>query len=460
MRGEWHRRPRVHLCTSTLCKCGGGLNGIERPWVSDAIERYILASRGLAPASEMKIPVDDDDEEEDDGVEAAAAAAEAKVIAEEAEVVVEEVEEAAEASAAVESSRDEEIGAAMEEAKRMNAELLQASKMAAERLAKLQGSLKETEEALKAKEGVEAEAKSSKATSAAAASPQPPVLDLDCAAGNDADSWEDIAANEQTAAVAAAAEAAKRRAEAAAWAAEAATAADAEQQQQQEQSNSKTPSWGSIGSFFAAALKTVTAVTSPEARLKQAEAERAAAKATLLGAVVSTNIGRDCSAAQLSAVESAVRQLEALNPTASPTRSTLMRGRWSAVFTNSRQLLGLDKKLSLVRQSGPVYFAHDFENGRSEVQYTWPVKVDRAELKTSPDGYNLSMNFEQTKLFGMFAMPGGQGDKEYGQLEVTYLDLDMKLCRGGKGTIYVFVQTNSNYVIGDTTSGDVNKQLR
>ena len=436
------------------------MNGIERPWMSDAIERYILASRGLAPASEMKIPVDDDDEEEDDGVEAAAAAAEAKVIAEEAEVVVEEVEEAAEASAAVESSRDEEIGAAMEEAKRMNAELLQASKMAAERLAKLQGSLKETEEALKAKEGVEAEAKSSKATSAAAAAQSRSNTGGWGDAGNDADSWEDIAANEQTAAVAAAAEAAKRRAEAAAWAAEAATAADAEQQQQQEQSNSKTPSWGSIGSFFAAALKTVTAVTSPEARLKQAEAERAAAKATLLGAVVSTNIGRDCSAAQLSAVESAVRQLEALNPTASPTRSTLMRGRWSAVFTNSRQLLGLDKKLSLVRQSGPVYFAHDFENGRSEVQYTWPVKVDRAELKTSPDGYNLSMNFEQTKLFGMFAMPGSQGDKEYGQLEVTYLDLDMKLCRGGKGTIYVFVQTNSNYVIGDTTSGDVNKQLR
>ena len=201
-------------------------------------------------------------------------------------------------------------------------------------------------------------------------------------------------------------------------------------------------------------------LTSPEAQKKQAEAERAAAKANLLGAVVSTNIGRECSPDQLSAVEAAVRRLEALNPTKTPLKSSLMQGRWSAVFTNSKQLLGLDKKLSLVRQSGPVYFAHDLENGRSEIEYTWPVKVDRAELKTSGDGYNLAMNFEQTKLFGLFNMPGSREEKEYGQLEVTYLDLDMKLCRGGKGTIYVFVQTNTNYKIGDTTSGDVNKQLR
>jgi hypothetical protein len=107
-------------------------------------------------------------------------------------------------------------------------------------------------------------------------------------------------------------------------------------------------------------------LTSPEARAKQSEAERAAAKATLLGAVVSTNIGRDCSAAQLSAVEAAVRTLEALNPTLTPTRSSLMKGRWTAVFTNSRQLLGMEKKLTLVRQSGPVYMSHDVESGRSE----------------------------------------------------------------------------------------------
>jgi len=111
---------------------------------------------------------------------------------------------------------------------------------------------------------------------------------------------------------------------------------------------SSPPAWGSIGSFFSAALRTVSALTSPEARARQAEAERAAAQATLLGAVLTTSIGRNCSPAQLSAVEGAVRRLEALNPTRAPAASALMRGRWSAVFTNSRQLL-----VSPVRRNVP-----------------------------------------------------------------------------------------------------------
>jgi hypothetical protein len=219
------------------------------------------------------------------------------------------------------------------------------------------------------------------------------------------------------------------------------------------------PSFAKIGGFFAAALQTVSRLASPEAQKKRAEAERAAAKASLLATVVATNIGRECDAAQLSAVQAATLELEALNPTKRPATSSLLRGRWSAVFTNSRQLLGMDKKLSLTKQSGPVYMAHDVEESRSEWQYTWPVKVERAALSVTNEGYGLFMSFEQTKLFGLFGMPGAGKAKEYGDLEITYLDLDMMLARGANQTVYVFVQTNSNYRIGDLDSGDVNRRL-
>ena len=69
------------------------------------------------------------------------------------------------------------------------------------------------------------------------------------------------------------------------------------------------------------------------------------------------------------------------------------------------------------------------------------------------------MSFEQTKLFGLFGMPGAGKAKEYGELEITYLDLDVMLARGANQTVYVFVQTNSNYRIGDLDSGDVNRRL-
>jgi hypothetical protein len=290
------------------------------------------------------------------------------------------------------------------------------------------------------------------------------------------DTWVTAAESEQREAVAAAAAAAGARAEAAVADFEEAAAADEaarnagssvaaeivlpdEDDDGRSPSPPPLPSFASIGGFFAAALQTVSRLASPEARKKRAEAERAAAKASLLATVVSTNIGRDCDAAQLSAVQAATLELEALNPTKRPAASALLRGRWSAVFTNSRQLLGMDKKLSLTRQSGPVYMAHDVEESRSEWQYTWPVKVERASLQVTGEGNGLSMSFEQTKLFGLFGVPGAGKAKEYGELEITYLDLDVMLARGENQTVYVFVQTNSNYRIGDLDSGDVNRRL-
>ena len=514
--------------------------------VAAAIEKYVLSTRGLPPASEMgKISplVEIDDDEADEllaavGVEdvkkrtsspkplpspkAAAMAIQSETIRKKLEKEAakkrdEEEEETTtvakeEAVVADEPTRAPDLG--MEEARRMNAELLEASKAAAARLAALRGTLKETEEELKRSEETQARKAERRAAEAEKArvrrekeetkSEEPSLADVAAAAETSAnlsgwddddaaaDSWEIAAESEQAAAVAAAASEAARRAEAAVVELEAAaendrlvvepevaTAEDAgrsdasasssrssssrssssRSSSSSSSSSSAASAWGSIGSFFSAALKTVTSLTSPEARAKQAEAERAAGKAQLLAAVVSTNIGRDCDLDQLRAVETAVLQLESLNPTKAPMKSSLTKGRWSAVFTSSRQLLGLDKKLSLTRQSGPIYWAFDAEEKRAEVSYTWPVKVERASMEVTSEGYKAELEFEQTKVFGLFSIGGGK-QREYAELEVTYLDLDLMVARGGGNTLYVLVQTNSNYRIGDTTSNNVNKQLR
>jgi hypothetical protein len=70
------------------------------------------------------------------------------------------------------------------------------------------------------------------------------------------------------------------------------------------------------------------------------------------------------------------------------------------------------------------------------------------------------MNFEQTKIFGLFSLPKPSKPKEYGELEITYLDLDMMLCRGANAILFVFVQTNTNYRIGNADSADGNRRLR
>jgi len=472
----------------------GGSN--DEDGVADAVEKYVLAARGLRPASEIKMPPEEPPEPPGSAKAARDSPTQIKTRSIAAAVAA--------AERAAEEKEQKKLAQEMEKAKRTNAELLEASKAATARLAQLRGSLQETEAALasaeeeeRVKVGSIREKAKQVASSKSAAFAEAKVADKRAAEaeararsggwGDDAnageaaevsnvDTWVIAAESEQREAVTAAAAAAGARAEAAVADFEEAAAADEaarnagssvapeivlpdEDDDGRSPSSPPLPSFASIGGFFAAALQTVSRLASPEARKKRAEAERAAAKASLLATVVSTNIGRDCDAAQLSAVQAATLELEALNPTKRPAASALLRGRWSAVFTNSRQLLGMDKKLSLTRQSGPVYMAHDVEESRSEWQYTWPVKVERASLQVTGEGNGLSMSFEQTKLFGLFGMPGAGKAKEYGELEITYLDLDVMLARGANQTVYVFVQTNSNYRIGDLDSGDVNRRL-
>ena len=471
----------------------GGSN--DEDGVADAVEKYVLAARGLRPASEIKMPPEGLPDPPSSAKGARDSPMQIKTRSIAAAVAA--------AERAAEEKEQKKLAQEMEKAKRKNAELLEASKAATAKLAQLRGSLLETEAALASAEEEERmnigsirEKVKQVATSKSAAFAEAKVADKRAAEaearaqsggwGDDAnggeaevsnaDTWVTAAEREQREAAAAAAAAAEARAEAAVADFKEAAAADEaarnagssttadiilsdEDDDGRSPSSSSLPSFASIGGFFAAALQTVSQLASPEARKKRAEAERAAAKASLLATVVPTNIGRDCDATQLSAVQAATLELEALNPTKRPAMSSLLRGRWSAVFTNSRQLLGMDKKLSLTRQSGPVYMAHDVEESRSEWQYTWPVKVERASLRVTGEGNGLSMSFEQTKLFGLFGMPGAGKAKEYGELEITYLDLDVMLARGANQTVYVFVQTNSNYRIGDLDSGDVNRRL-
>ena len=539
--------------SAKVVAAAGGVVGAsnDENGVAAAIETYVLSTRGLPPASEMgkiRVEIDEDEanellaavgvDEDADDVERRLPSPKAAAMAIQSETIRKKLEK--EAAKKKEEEKDEKEEATttvakeersivetiakeeeeptrgpdleMEEARRMNAELLEASKAAAARLAALRGTLKETEEELKRSEETQARKAERRAAKAEKArvrreeeekksegEEEPSLADVAAAAkasanlsGWDddaaaADSWEIAAESEQAAAVAAAASEAARRAEAAVGELEAAaeivepevatteeagkrdatsssstsssSTSSSSRSSSSSSSSSATTAWGSIGSFFSAALKTVTSLTSPEARAKQAEAERAAGKAQLLAAVVSTNIGRDCDLDQLRAVETAVLQLESLNQTKAPMRSSLTKGRWSAVFTSSRQLLGLDKKLSLTRQSGPIYWAFDAEEKRAEVSYTWPVKVERAAMEITSEGYKAELEFEQTKVFGLFSIGGGK-QREYAELEVTYLDLDLMVARGGGNTLYVLVQTNSNYRIGDTTSNNVNKQLR
>jgi hypothetical protein len=228
----------------------------------------------------------------------------------------------------------------------------------------------------------------------------------------------------------------------------------------------------SVGSLFASALDTVSRLTTPEARRQREEADLAASKARLLASVVSTNIGREVDAEKLDAVRAAFLDLERCDPSEERERSFAagVAGRWSVVFTDSLAMLGEERRkggFALTKQSGPVYVGIDPDAERAEVEYTWPIKTERAALlaptfdardATASDeraGSNgarrrlgprrIEMRFEKTSFFGLFGLSTSRPTREYGNLEITFMDPDVMLARGGNSTAYVFVRTDASW---------------
>ena len=228
----------------------------------------------------------------------------------------------------------------------------------------------------------------------------------------------------------------------------------------------------SVGSLFASALDTVSRLTTPEARRQRREADLAASKARLLASVVSTNIGREVDAEKLDAVRAAFLDLERCDPSEERSFSFAagVAGRWSVVFTDSLAMLGEERRtggFALTKQSGPVYVGIDPDAERAEVEYTWPIKTERAALlaptfdardatasderagsngaRRRPGPRRIEMRFEKTSFFGLFGLSTSRPTREYGNLEITFMDPDVMLARGGNSTAYVFVRTDASW---------------
>ena len=117
----------------------GGSN--DEDGVADAVEKYVLAARGLRPASEIKMPPEELPEPPGSAKAARDSPTQIKTRSIAAAV-------AAAAERAAEEKEQKKLAQEMEKAKRTNAELLEASKAATARFAQLRGSLQETEAAL------------------------------------------------------------------------------------------------------------------------------------------------------------------------------------------------------------------------------------------------------------------------------------------------------------------------
>lgn len=170
----------------------------------------------------------------------------------------------------------------------------------------------------------------------------------------------------------------------------------------------------------------------------------AAKKQELLDYVKPLARGLTATPEQKEEVDALASALEKLNPTRKPLASPLLNGRWRLEYTTSDSILGT-KKPAFLRPSGPIYQFLDGPNLKAKNQESAPLYNSvTAELTPLSDSA-VKVQFKQFKLLNL--VPITAPPSAVGQLDVTYLDDELRISRGDKGNLFILVQTDPDAVI-------------
>merc|ERR1712060_210335 len=141
---------------------------------------------------------------------------------------------------------------------------------------------------------------------------------------------------------------------------------------------------------------------------------------------------------------------ESIAPVPRPLLSTLCKGRWNVVYTESLQLRGSDLPRWL-RPQGPLYLTLEPGNvaaGRAELEASWPATTELARCVALNDDATMELTSVETEAFGFIRLPGAGRQREYSSLKTTFVDLDLRLLRDDAERLYVLLLDDPRYEIG------------
>ena len=134
-----------------------------------------------------------------------------------------------------------------------------------------------------------------------------------------------------------------------------------------------------------------------------------------------------------------IRPLEEQNPTRYPVDSPLLGGRWRLVYSNSKNVLGLDRPPFIRPAGNSVYQTILLEEGmvinEERMLGLIPNKV-RATFTVKPPR-RVDVQFQEFRLGPVKARAPRTAR---GWLDITYLDEDMRISRGNLSNVFVLVR--------------------
>ncbi|KAJ9174616.1 hypothetical protein P3X46_013244 [Hevea brasiliensis] len=191
--------------------------------------------------------------------------------------------------------------------------------------------------------------------------------------------------------------------------------------------NSSFDKWRATVSFFPAFLK-----KGKDAKVLKEE---------LLEAIAPLDRGAEATPEDQQAVDEIARKLEAVNPTKEPLKSDLLNGKWELIYTTSQSILQTQRPKFL--RSITNYQAINVDTLRAQNMESWPIFNQVTADLTPLTAKKVAVKFDFFKIAGL--IPVKAPGRARGELEITYLDEELRISRGDKGNLFILKMIDPSY---------------
>ncbi|XP_071736884.1 probable plastid-lipid-associated protein 4, chloroplastic [Rutidosis leptorrhynchoides] len=165
-------------------------------------------------------------------------------------------------------------------------------------------------------------------------------------------------------------------------------------------------------------------------------------KQELVETIAPLDRGADATDTQQERVDQIARKLEAGNKVKEPLKSDLLNGKWELLYTTSRSILQT-KRPKILRANGKIYQAINVDTLRAQNMETWPF-FNQATANLVPlNAKRVAVKFDAFKVFGLIPIKARGSGR--GQLEITYLDEELRISRGNEGNLFILKMVDPTY---------------
>ncbi|PHT41608.1 putative plastid-lipid-associated protein 4, chloroplastic [Capsicum baccatum] len=135
-------------------------------------------------------------------------------------------------------------------------------------------------------------------------------------------------------------------------------------------------------------------------------------------------------------------KLEAANKVKEPLKSSLLNGKWELLYTTSQSILQT-KRPKFLRANGKIYQAINTDTLRAQNIETWPF-FNQATADLIPlNARRVAVKFDSFKIAGLIPIKNRGSGR--GQLEITYLDEELRISRGNQGNLFILRMVDPSY---------------